>query len=46
MKTVEVDPVDVRERPVDSQGRVSVGTGYAGKTVRVAVIETVEDDND
>jgi len=43
MKSVEVNPVDVKERSVDPQGRVSVGTDYAGETVRVAVIETVED---
>jgi hypothetical protein len=46
MKSVEVDPVEVKERGVDPQGRVSVGTGYAGETVRVAVIETVSDDGD
>jgi len=43
MNPIEVDPVDVQERPVDSRGRVSVGTDYAGETVRVAVIETAND---
>ena len=44
MKSVAVDPVDVKERNVDPQGRVSVGADYAGETVRVAVIETVSDE--
>jgi len=44
MKSVDVDPVDVKERSVDPQGRVSVGTDWAGETVRVAVIETVGTD--
>ena len=44
MKSVEIDPVDVKERSVDPQGRVSVGTDYASETVRVAVIETVGTD--
>jgi hypothetical protein len=37
--TFEVDPNDVERRPVDSKGRVSVGTQYAGETVGVAVVE-------
>jgi len=41
MKSVDVDPVDVKERNVDPQGRVSVGMDWAGETVRVAVIETI-----
>lgn len=45
MNPVEVDPVDVLERPVDSKGRVSIGTDKAGKVVRVAVIE-IEDRDD
>jgi formylmethanofuran dehydrogenase subunit E len=44
MNPVEIDPVDVKERNVDPQGRVSVGTDYSGETVRVAVIETVDQD--
>ena len=44
MRSVDVDPVDVKERSVDPQGRVSVGTDYAGETVRVAVVETVGED--
>jgi len=46
MNSVEVDPVDVKERGVDPQGRVSVGTDYAGETVRVAVIEMIDDTAD
>lgn len=44
MNPVEVDPARIREAPVDSKGRVSVGTDYAGEKVRVAVIEKVDPD--
>lgn len=46
MDPVEVDPARIREGPVDEKGRVSVGTDYAGETVRVAVIETVTTEAD
>lgn len=41
MDPVQIKPTDVSEGPVDDRGRVSVGTEYAGETVRVAVLETV-----
>lgn len=46
MTSVKVDPVDVLERPVDSKGRVSLGTDYAGETVRAAVLDVVSDGQD
>jgi rubrerythrin len=42
MERIEVDPVDVVERPVDGRGRVSVGTSLAGETARVAVLDVGE----
>lgn len=46
MEPVEIEPTDVRTGPVDDRGRVSVGTEYSGESVRVAVIETVDADDD
>lgn len=46
MEPIEVDPVEVLERPVDVKGRVSVGTDRAGQRVRIAVIEVVDDGED
>lgn len=37
-------PDEIKEVRADSRGRVNLGTEYSDKTVRVAVIETVDDD--
>jgi len=36
-------PEEIKELAADSRGRVNLGTDYANATVRVAVIETVDD---
>lgn len=41
MEPIEVEPTDVVEKEVDQYGRISVGREYAGKTLRVAVLEDV-----
>jgi len=42
---VHVDSEDVQVRPVDQNGRVSIGRGeYAGKTVEVVVLDVVEEE--
>lgn len=40
---IEVDPEDIVRKKADDRGRVTLGAGYAGKSVRVAVLE-VEDE--
>lgn len=40
--TLVVDAVDVIERSADSKGRVTVGSEYAGKEVKIAVIDESE----
>jgi len=37
-------PDEVKKVKADSRGRVNIGTDYADKTVRVAVIEVVDGD--
>ena len=37
-------PEEVKELKADSRGRVNIGTDWADKTVRVAIIEEVDDD--
>lgn len=39
---VEVSATDVEEKKADDRGRVTLGAGYAGKTVTVAVLEVEE----
>lgn len=36
---VDLDPDDVVERKAGSKGRVAIGNEYAGKTVKVAVLD-------
>lgn len=36
-------PDEIKELSADSRGRVNLGTDYAGESVRVAVIEVVDD---
>lgn len=36
-------PKEILEREADSRGRVNLGMDYADTTVRVAVIEVVDD---
>ena len=36
-------PDEIKELKADSRGRVNLGPDYAGETVRVAIIETVEE---
>jgi len=37
-------PEEIKELSADSRGRVNLGTDYADATVRVAVIEVVDDE--
>jgi hypothetical protein len=37
-------PEEIKELQADSRGRVNLGTGYKNKTVRVAIVEVVNDD--
>jgi len=37
-------PDEIKELKADHRGRVNLGTEYADKTVRVAVIETIDTD--
>ena len=37
-------PNEIKTLEADNRGRVNLGTDYANKTVRVAVIETIEKD--
>jgi hypothetical protein len=37
-------PEQIKELQADSRGRVNLGTGYKNKTVRVAIVEVVNDD--
>lgn len=37
-------PEEIKELNADSRGRVNLGTDYADSTVRVAVIEVVDDE--
>jgi len=37
-------PDEIKELKADHRGRVNLGSDYAGKTVRVAVIEVVDGD--
>jgi len=39
-------PDDISKLKADSRGRVNLGPEYANKTVRVAVIETVDEPED
>lgn len=39
-------PEEIKELKADSRGRINIGTDYADATVRVAVIEVVEDADD
>jgi hypothetical protein len=43
---ITVDAVDVTERQTDARGRLTLGADYADETVRVAVVEVVQDDGD
>lgn len=45
MTTVEVDPVEVRERTADDKGRITLGADYSGETVRVAVLDVPSEDD-
>ena len=36
-------PEEIKELKADSRGRVNLGTDYADETVRVAIVETVDD---
>lgn len=38
-------PEEIKELKADSRGRVNLGTGYAGKTAKVAVLEVVGSDD-
>jgi len=40
---IEVDPEDIVKKKADDRGRVTLGAEYAGKTVRVAVLEVEEE---
>lgn len=42
METVEIEPVEIRQRKADDRGRVNLGTAYADSEVRVAVVEVVD----
>lgn len=37
-------PDEIKELSADSRGRVCLGTDYAGREVRVAVIEVLNDE--
>lgn len=37
-------PEEIKTLQADSRGRVNLGTDYAGKEVRVAVVEVVGDE--
>lgn len=37
-------PKEIKELEADMRGRVNLGTEYADKKVRVAVVETVDDE--
>lgn len=43
---IEVDATDIVERTADSKGRVAIGPDHAGETVRVAVVETIDESDD
>lgn len=36
-------PEEIKELQADSRGRINIGTDYKDKTVRVAIVEVVED---
>jgi len=38
-------PEEMKRLKADSRGRVNIGTDYADKEVRVAVIEVVDDES-
>lgn len=40
---IEVDPEDIVKKKADDRGRVTLGSEFAGKTVRVAVLEVEEE---
>lgn len=42
MDPIEVEPHEVKKKEVDDYGRFGLGKEYAGKTVKIAILE-VED---
>jgi len=36
-------PEEIKELSADSRGRINIGTDYADATVRVAIVEVVDD---
>jgi len=45
MVEVSIEAKDVIERKTDDRGRVRLGPEFADKTVEVAVVEVVEDED-
>jgi hypothetical protein len=37
-------PDEIKELKADSRGRINIGTDYADQTVRVAIVEVVDDE--
>jgi len=37
-------PDEIKELKADARGRINIGTGYADETVRVAIVEVVDED--
>jgi len=36
-------PEEIKELKADARGRINIGTDYADETVRVAIVEVVDD---
>jgi hypothetical protein len=37
-------PEEIKELKADSRGRINIGTDYKNQTVRVAIVEVVDED--
>lgn len=42
---IEVDPADIVRKQADDRGRITLGSEFASKELRVAIIEVEEDED-
>lgn len=46
MPEITIDAAEIKERKADSKGRVAIGPDHAGDTIRVALVEVVDEQSD